>query len=32
MKRWQGLVKEFESYLPVNDQTPKLTLNEGIHR
>ena len=29
MKRWQGLVKEFESYLPVNDQTPKLTLNEG---
>ncbi|MEX2947695.1 threonine synthase [Staphylococcus warneri] len=29
MKRWQGLVKEFESYLPVNDQTPQLTLNEG---
>ncbi|MCJ1803648.1 threonine synthase [Staphylococcus warneri] len=29
MKRWQGLVREFETYLPVNDQTPQLTLNEG---
>ena len=29
MKRWQGLVEEFKEYLPVNDDTPKLTLNEG---
>ena len=28
MKRWQGLVKEFSEYLPVNE-TPQLTLNEG---
>jgi threonine synthase len=29
MKRWQGLVEEFKSYLPVNENTPKITLNEG---
>ena len=29
MKRWQGLVEEFKEYLPVNSDTPKLTLNEG---
>ena len=29
MKRWQGLVEEFKDYLPVNEDTPKLTLNEG---
>mgnify|MGYP001940066530 FL=1 len=29
MKRWQGLVEEFKEYLPVNETTPKLTLNEG---
>mgnify|MGYP001106394697 FL=1 len=29
MKRWQGLVEEFKEYLPVNEKTPKLTLNEG---
>ncbi|MCO0860550.1 threonine synthase [Staphylococcus pasteuri] len=29
MKRWQGLVKEFDTYLPVNENTPHLTLNEG---
>ncbi|MDN6631325.1 MAG: pyridoxal-phosphate dependent enzyme, partial [Staphylococcus equorum] len=29
MKRWQGLVEEFKSYLPVNEATPQLTLNEG---
>ena len=22
MKRWQGLVKEFKEYLPVNQSTP----------
>lgn len=29
MKRWQGLVEEFKSYLPVSENTPKITLNEG---
>jgi len=29
MKRWQGLVEEYRSYLPVNEETPQLTLNEG---
>ncbi|MCE4957187.1 threonine synthase [Macrococcoides caseolyticum] len=29
MKRWHGLIKEYEAYLPVNEATPKLTLNEG---
>jgi threonine synthase len=27
--RWQGLLHEYKEFLPVNDQTPKLTLNEG---
>ncbi|UXR81751.1 threonine synthase [Staphylococcus sp. IVB6214] len=29
MKLWQGLVKEYEGYLPVNENTPNVTLNEG---
>lgn len=29
MKRWNGLIAEYQSFLPVNDATPKLTLNEG---
>ncbi|AVQ33248.1 threonine synthase [Staphylococcus muscae] len=29
MKLWQGLVKEYEAYLPVNENTPNVTLNEG---
>lgn len=29
MKRWQGLVEEFKTFLPVEENTPKLTLNEG---
>lgn len=29
MRRWQGLVEEFKAHLPVNENTPKLTLNEG---
>ncbi|MBO1199640.1 threonine synthase [Staphylococcus simiae] len=29
MKRWQGLVEEFKEQLPVDQNTPKLTLNEG---
>ena len=29
MKRWQGLVQEFKEYLPVNEETPQITLNEG---
>lgn len=29
MKRWLGLVEEFKTYLPVNEETPQLTLNEG---
>ena len=28
MKRWQGLVEEFKTFLPVNENTPKVTLNE----
>jgi len=28
MKNWQGLVEEFKTYLPVNEATPSLTLNE----
>ncbi len=31
MRRWQGLVEEFKAHLPVNENTPKLTLNEEIH-
>lgn len=27
--RWQGLLSEYREYLPVNDQTPMLTLHEG---
>lgn len=26
---WQGLLSEYKSYLPVNENTPLLTLNEG---
>ncbi|MDG5787456.1 threonine synthase [Evansella sp. AB-P1] len=29
MKRWQGLINEYEQFLPVNENTPRLTLNEG---
>lgn len=29
MKYWKGLVEEFKSYLPVDEKTPKVTLNEG---
>ncbi|UXR72662.1 MULTISPECIES: threonine synthase [unclassified Staphylococcus] len=29
MKLWQGLVKEYESFLPVDENTPNVTLNEG---
>ncbi|MGV3243867.1 threonine synthase [Staphylococcus sp. 11261D007BR] len=29
MKYWKGLVEEFKSYLPVDENTPKVTLNEG---
>ncbi|GEP78307.1 threonine synthase [Staphylococcus carnosus] len=29
MKRWQGLVQEYKDYLPVNENTPNVTLNEG---
>ncbi|MBY0124260.1 threonine synthase [Bacillus sp. S/N-304-OC-R1] len=27
--RWEGLLKAYKEYLPVNDNTPLLTLNEG---
>ncbi|ETI67803.1 threonine synthase [Neobacillus vireti] len=27
--RWPGLLEAYKEYLPVNQQTPKLTLNEG---
>ncbi|MCU5745599.1 threonine synthase [Staphylococcus sp. SQ8-PEA] len=29
MKKWRGLVEEFKEYLPVDDHTPKVSLNEG---
>ncbi|MBM6630080.1 threonine synthase [Mammaliicoccus vitulinus] len=29
MGRWQGLIHNYNEYLPVNESTPKLTLNEG---
>jgi threonine synthase len=29
MMRWQGLLKEYEPFLPVNSHTPLLSLNEG---
>lgn len=27
--RWPGLLEAYKEYLPINNQTPKLTLNEG---
>ncbi|MFC4323505.1 threonine synthase [Litchfieldia salsa] len=27
--KWNGLIEEFEEFLPVNENTPKLSLNEG---
>jgi threonine synthase len=27
--RWKGLLDEYKEFLPVNENTPKLTLNEG---
>lgn len=27
--RWEGLLKEYKDFLPINDETPMLTLNEG---
>ncbi|KAB7666484.1 threonine synthase [Bacillus sp. B1-b2] len=27
--RWRGLLEEYKEYLPINDTTPMLTLNEG---
>jgi threonine synthase len=27
--RWQGLIKEYQPFLPINPNTPLLTLNEG---
>ncbi|WBL28281.1 threonine synthase [Bacillus safensis] len=27
--KWNGLIAEFQEFLPVNESTPKLTLNEG---
>ncbi|WP_141433869.1 threonine synthase [Bacillus sp. 03113] len=27
--RWEGLLAEYKDYLPINDSTPMLTLNEG---
>lgn len=27
--RWKGLLEEYQAFLPVNEKTPKLTLNEG---
>ncbi|WP_243387732.1 threonine synthase [Bacillus kexueae] len=29
MRRWEGLIKQYENYLPVTEHTPRLTLNEG---
>lgn len=29
MDKWQGLVKEYKNFLPVEDNTPIVTLNEG---
>lgn len=29
MDKWQGLVKEYKNFLPVEDHTPIVTLNEG---
>ncbi len=27
--RWEGLIKTYKDYLPVSENTPMLTLNEG---
>lgn len=27
--RWNGLLEEYKDFLPINEETPKLTLNEG---
>ncbi|MFA9556370.1 threonine synthase [Evansella sp. AB-rgal1] len=29
MKRWQGLIQEYKEFLPVNENTPTLSLSEG---
>src|SRR4051812_9579318 len=29
MKRWTGLLDAYKEFLPVTEETPKLTLNEG---
>ncbi len=29
MKMWRGLVQEYRQYLPVNEETPEVSLNEG---
>lgn len=29
MSRWQGLLEEYKEFLPINEKTPMLTLNEG---
>ncbi|ARJ51778.1 threonine synthase [Staphylococcus lutrae] len=29
MKLWKGLIEEYKQFLPVNDNTPQVTLNEG---
>lgn len=29
MTRWKGLINEYKAFLPVNESTPALTLNEG---
>ena len=26
---WKGLIEEYKEFLPVNENTPALTLNEG---
>lgn len=29
MQLWRGVIKEYEDFLPINDKTPLITLNEG---
>src|SRR5699024_12683779 len=29
MANWQGLIKEYAEYLPVGEETPRITLHEG---
>ncbi len=29
---YKGLLKQYASYLPVNENTPDVSLMEGIHR